>query len=272
MRISKVFCKGALSQSQLADYALNCYVGCQHACRYCYARFMARFTDHEEEWGDFVDVRVNIADVLLRELPRKRLGSVMISSVCDGWQPLEEKYRLTRKCLELLVACGYEVSILTKSALVARDFDIIAGKRNGELGMTVTTFDEDLRRIIEPFASPTSQRFEALKMAAEKGIKTWLFIGPLLPYLSDTGDNINRLMREASRLPLTRVYVDKLNLRPRVWQSLKNAFAGRFQGLIPLYQKVLFNPAASRRYLIELREKVEEAAETHKLREIAILF
>jgi len=272
MRISEILCKTALSKSGLADYALNCYVGCQHGCCYCYARFMARFTGHDEGWGEFVDVKVNIAEVLLRQLRRKRVGSVMISSVCDGWQPLEDKYRLTRECLRLLIPYGHEVRILTKSALVVRDLDILAGKRNVELGMTVTTLEEGLRRLIEPVTSPTAERFDALKAAAEQGIDIWLFIGPLLPFLSDSRENISRLMLEASGLPLTRVYVDKLNLRPRVWRSLKAMLFQHFPRLIPRYQEVLFDPLGKERYVSELRQRVASAAEAHGVRRVSILF
>ena len=272
MKTSETFCKTALSRSQLADYALNCYVGCQHGCLYCYARFMTRFTGHTEQWGEFVDVRANIAEVLHRELRRKRVGSVMVSSVCDGWQPLEEKYGLTRECLRLLVAYGYEVSILTKSALVLRDLDIFAGKKNVELGVTVTAFDEGLRQIVEPVASPTAERFEALGKAAERGVDIWLFIGPLLPFLSDTEDNVTRLMEKASRLPLQRIYVDKLNLRPRVWQSLKSMLFAHFPELIPRYQEVLFDPVRKERYLSELRRRVRTSAEAHGVGQITALF
>jgi len=272
MRTSEILCKSALTKSGLADYALNCYVGCQHACRYCYARFMARFSNHHEEWGKFVDVKVNVAEVLLRQLRRKRVGSVMISSVCDGWQPLEEKYCLTRECLGLLVASGYDVSILTKSALVLRDLDILAGKKNAELGMTVTTFDEELRQIIEPAASPTAQRFHALARAAEKGVKIWLFVGPLLPFLSDTEENIGQLMERASRLPISRLYVDKLNLRPKVWESLKAMLMEDFPWLIPRYRRVLFDPGLAGRYVSELRQKVESIAHAHGLSRITTIF
>ena len=272
MRTSEILCKTALSRSGLADYALNCYVGCQHGCRYCYARFMARFRNHDEAWGEFVDVRVNIAEVLLRQVLRKRVGSVMISSVCDGWQPLEERYRLTRECLRLLVASGYDVCILTKSALVRRDFDLLAGKKNVELGMTVTTLDESLRRTFEPEASSTAERFECLKAASEKGVNIWLFVGPLLPFLSDTRENINGLMAEASRLPLRRIYVDKLNLRPKVWQSLKGVLFEKFPGLIPRYQEVLFDPGGRRCYLSGLRQKVLSIAEAHGVGRITTVF
>jgi DNA repair photolyase len=255
MKTSEVLCKTALSRSGLADYTVNCYVGCQHACRYCYARFMTRFTDHDEEWGDFVDVKVNIADVLLRELPRRQAGRVMLSSVCDGWQPLEAKYQLTRECLRLLVTYGFEVSVLTKSALVLRDLGTLDGKKNVELGMTVTTLDEELRRVIEPVASPTSERFRVLRAAADRGVRVWLFIGPLLPFVSDTMDSIAPLMREASRLPLERIYVDKLNVRWGVWRSLKELLWEHFPELVPRYQEVLFNPLRGEAYAEELRQR-----------------
>ncbi len=272
MKTSEVLCKTALSRSGLADYAVNCYVGCQHACRYCYARFMTKFTNHDEEWGDFVDVKVNIADVLLRELPRKRLGSVMMSSVCDGWQPLEEKYRLTRECLRLLVMSGFEVTILTKNALIVRDLELLDGKKNVQLGMTVTTLDESLRQIIEPGASPTKQRFKALAAAANRGVRVWLFIGPLLPFLSDGAENINSLMREAAKLPLERTYVDKLNVRPGVWRSLKELLREHFPELLPEYQEVLFNPLGKEAYVQRRRRTVLIAAETSGLRNVRFVF
>ncbi|NQT82807.1 radical SAM protein [bacterium] len=272
MKTSEIHCKTALSPSKLRKYALNCYVGCQYACRYCYARFMAKFTNHDEEWGEFVDVKVNIADVLLRELARKRVGSVIISSVCDGWQPLESQYRLTRECLRLLIGYGYDVNILTKSAFVVRDLDILAGKKNVALGMTVTTLDEDLRRVIEPVSSPTARRFSSLQAAAERGVEVWLFVGPLLPFLTDTEENISRLMAEASKLPLSRIAVDRLNLRPRVWQSLKEMLSEHFPELVPRYEEVLFDLAGKERYVNELRQKVKSIAEAHGLSRITILF
>ncbi len=272
MRTSEVFCKTALSPSKLADYALNCYVGCQHGCCYCYAKFMARFTDHDEPWGEFVDAKVNIVEVLLRQLPRKPLGRVTISSVCDGWQPLEERYRLTRDCARLLMAYGHEVSILTKNALVKRDLDLFAGRRNVELGATVTTADEDLRQIVEPMASPTAERFRVLKAAAEQGIAVWLFVGPLLPFLFDSRENIDRLMGEASRLPLARVYVDKLNLRPKVWRSLKAMLIRHFPEMASRYEEICFDPRRQKRYVRELRERVCCAAEAKGVRPITVLF
>jgi DNA repair photolyase len=111
-RIAEVECKSLLNKSGLADYAVNCYSGCEHGCRYCYARFVTRFSHPGEQWGSFVDIKVNAPAVLAREVKRKRVGKVFVSSVCDGWQPNEANYGLTRQCLEILLSYGYPVTIL----------------------------------------------------------------------------------------------------------------------------------------------------------------
>lgn len=272
MKVREIACKTALCPSGLADYALNCYAGCAHGCRYCYARYMTRFTGHEEPWGEFVDVRVNAVEALLRQVPRTRVGSVMVSSVCDGWQPLEEKYRLTRECVRLLLAAGYEVCLLTKSELVTRDLDILSGNERAELGMSVTTLDEDLRRVIEPAASPTLERFEALRAAADNGVRVWLFVGPLLPFLSDGSDNVERILREASRLPLESIIFDKLNVRSGVWQSLEGLLQEHYPQFLGRYRTVLFDPTAREQYVQDLRRRIQKAADGVGVRRARILF
>lgn len=125
--VREVYAKSVLCKSGISDYCVNCYTGCLHSCVYCYARFMKRFSGHAEPWGQFLDVKVNAPDVLAREVRRNPPGRVVVSSVCDGWQPAEQKYELTRRCLHILLEAGYQVSILTKSSLVTRDLDIMRG-------------------------------------------------------------------------------------------------------------------------------------------------
>ncbi|MEF9437634.1 MAG: radical SAM protein, partial [Candidatus Mariimomonas ferrooxydans] len=162
-------------------YCINPYVGCAHACRYCYATFMKRFTGHLEPWGSFVDVKINAPDLLKRQLKRARKGDILVSSVTDPYQPEESKYMITRKCLEVLEFFQFPVDILTKSPLVLRDIDIISQLRNAEVGMTITTDDERIRRIFEPMAPPITARINALRKLHGSGIKTYVFIGPVLP-------------------------------------------------------------------------------------------
>ena len=92
--VRETVCRTILNRTSLGDYSLNCYTGCEHACVYCYARFMQRFHPHPEVWGEFVDVKVNAVEVLKRQLRRAKLGEVFVSSVCDGWQPVEREWGL----------------------------------------------------------------------------------------------------------------------------------------------------------------------------------
>jgi DNA repair photolyase len=164
-----------------ARWALNPYVGCAHACRYCYAEFMKKYTGHTEPWGTFVDVKVNAPEALARELRHAARGVVMLSSVTACYQPLEERCRLTRRCLELLLAHRFPVRILTKSPLVLRDLDLLRKFPEIEVGLTVTTDDERMRRLFEPGAPPIVARVDALRCLREAGVRTYVFIGPMLP-------------------------------------------------------------------------------------------
>ena len=129
--VREIVSKTILNRSSIEDYSLNCYTGCAHACVYCYARFMQRFHPHSEPWGEFVDVKVNAVEVLKRQLRRAAPGEVFVSSACDGWQPIEAERRLTRRCCELLLEHGFTVNVLTKSTLVLRDLDVLAGRVAG---------------------------------------------------------------------------------------------------------------------------------------------
>jgi DNA repair photolyase len=183
MKITEVKAKSILTRTGIPgiDYCLNPYTGCAHACRYCYATFMKKFTEHQEPWGSFVDVKVNAVDLLKKVLRRPRTGEVIVSSVTDPYQPTERSYRLTRGCLELLSQSTLDVSILTKSDLVTRDIDILKRMRNVEVGLTIATDDEDVKRLFEPTAPSVASRLGALRALCEAGVYTCVFIGPILP-------------------------------------------------------------------------------------------
>lgn len=174
--------KSILSKSQICDYAVNAYVGCAHNCTYCYAKFMRRFTGHREPWGAFVDVKINAPQLLAREVMKKKKGRVWISGVCDAYQPLEGKYQLTRRCLSILVDHGWPITVQTKSPLVLRDIDVLKKSTDCEVGFTITTADEKMRRIFEPGAPPIVKRVEALGTLHAEGIRTFAMIAPLLPH------------------------------------------------------------------------------------------
>ncbi len=203
MKIQEVSVKSVLSKSQVYDYTVNPYRGCSNACRYCYAAFMKRFTGHQEPWGEFVDVKINAPEVLAKEIRRKPMGRVWVSGVCDPYQPVEKRCRLTRKCLEILLRSDWPVTIQTKSPLVLRDIGILKTSEKVEVGFSITTAEEKIRRIFEPRASPISERINALKSLHTNGITTFVMIAPILP-------GAEKLPRELAGV-VDFVLVDRLN-------------------------------------------------------------
>lgn len=181
MIIKEIQSKSILSASKVYPYVINPYTGCQHNCLYCYATFMKRFTAHREPWGQFVDVKVNAPDLLKKEITKKKPGKVWISGVCDPYQPLEAKYRLTRQCLEILAGNDWPVIVQTRSPLVLRDIDVIKKGRYFEVGCSVTTADDSIRRLFEPAAPPIKERVRALAELHQAGIRTYAMIAPMLP-------------------------------------------------------------------------------------------
>ena len=201
-----VLAKSILSKSRIpnVDYCVNPYVGCLHACRYCYATFMKRFTDHGEPWGSFVDIKTNAPELLEKQLKKARRGRVMLSSVTDAYQPVESKTGLTRRCLEILLDHRFPVNILTKSPLVLRDLDLIGQFKDINVGLTITTDDDKVRTAFEPKAPPVEARVRALRKLNEKGVRTFAFIGPVLPM------NPKALVRKL-RGHVSYIFVDRMN-------------------------------------------------------------
>ena len=184
-------CKSALTGSG-GHYRLNPYVGCEHACAYCYATYIARWRGQSGPWGSWVQAKTNIADVLERELGRRAGIEVFLSTVCDVYQQVEEELRLTRQCLEVLLAAtqwdpGLRVTILTKSDLVVRDLDLLSAFPPGraEVSFSLTTHRDDAGALLEPGAAPPSARFAAARALREAGVPASILINPVLPYVTE---------------------------------------------------------------------------------------
>lgn len=181
MKITEHRVKSVLSPSKVYDYALNPYTGCLHGCLYCYARFMKRFAGHREPWGTFVDVKINAPELLPQELKKKAKGRVWVSGVCDPYQSVEEKYCITRRCLEILTSHRWAFTVQTKSELVLRDLDLFLKAKDCEVGFSIATGDEAIRKIFEPSAPPVALRLEALDRLHSSGVRTYAMIAPVLP-------------------------------------------------------------------------------------------
>lgn len=183
MKVKEIFAKTVLTKTAISgfDYCLNPYVGCEHGCRYCYASFMKRFTGHREPWGEFVDVKANAPSLLKSQLKRVKSGGVAIGTVTDPYQPLEKKYQITRGCLQALLERQFPVNVLTRSPLCLRDIDLFKRFEKVEVGITVSTHDEAMRRLLEPRSPSIPARIHALEALHKEGIRTYAFVGPMLP-------------------------------------------------------------------------------------------
>jgi DNA repair photolyase len=205
LTVKTIRAKSVLNKSKIFDYCINPYTGCQINCRYCYARlFMKRYSGHKEPWGEFVDVKINAPEVLEKQLSGAKRGVVWIASVCDPYQPLEEAYAVTRRCLEILAVKQFPVNIQTKSTLILRDLDILKEFDHAEAGFTITTDDEAIAKQFEPGAAPIKERIAALKKMRSAGIATFAFIGPILP---GNPQNLTGYLEDA----VDRVLIDRMN-------------------------------------------------------------
>ena len=240
MKISEVYCKSALSRSKISgvDYALNPYTGCEHGCVYCYADFMRKYTNHKEEWGEFVDVKINIVDRLRKQIIRTKPGTIMIGTVTDAYQPLEEKYQLTRRCLEILADFDFPITIQTKSDLVLRDVDILKGVRNMSVGLTITCVDPKIEALFEPKASKLEDRFKALEKLGENDIPTFVFFGPILPLFSDSEESMQSLFEKLKNMGIEKIYFDKMNYLNAKWGKIKIFLKRNFPEALSYYQRV----------------------------------
>jgi DNA repair photolyase len=187
---------------------------------------------------------------LREEAAKKPHGRVLISSVTDAYQPIEAKYELTRGCLEVLLEHGYRVDILTKSDLVLRDLDLLKRFDVVEVGFTVTSMDDAVRRAFEPGASPIEARLVALKRLSDEGIPTYAFLGPMLPYLSD--EHLEELLNKlADRV--NRLIVDRLNIKCGNMPDIRGVLRGSYPDLASMFESAL---APGSDYYKRLRSKI----------------
>ena len=231
MKINLIKAKTIMQKTGLpdCDWVVNPYTGCRFGCKYCYAAFVGRFTHPNEEWGSYVDVKINAPELLKKEISGEK-GIILFSSVTDPYQGLEAKYQLTRKCLQVLADVRYkgEVGILTKSGLVTRDIDIFKEIKNIHVGMTVTSTGDPISQYLETYATPNPDRLKALKKLHQAGIKTYAFVGPLLPHFVWLEKEMKLLLTELKKTGVSYIYLEHLNLskyiRDRLYKYLKKDY------------------------------------------------
>jgi len=201
MKVVEIESEGSISRSGMneLDYCLNPYLGCHHGCTYCYAIDMTSKKDARENWGNVVYVRKNIAQNLASDIKGLRRGIVGISTITDPYQAVEARYRLTGKCLRLLLENGFRVTVQTKSPLARLDFNLLSKYRNfSDIGFTIVSADNYKTRLTEPHTPSPEARFRGLMEASAMGIHTWIYFGPVMRGINDSPEDISAVMRWAS--------------------------------------------------------------------------
>lgn len=270
MEVKEIQSKSILTPSKLpdTDYVINPYTGCAFGCTYCYASFMGRYVGKQnDDWGDFVYVKINAPQLLehdLKSLKNKGDGkSIFFSSVTDPYQGMEAKYELTRKCLQILLDFGFEglVSILTKSHMVLRDIDLFKQFKNIEVGFTITSTDDKISRYFEKAAPNVSQRLDAMTKLNEQGIKTYAFVGPLLPHFVAEPQVLEEVFKAIKDAGTAELYVEHINL--------SNYILERFRNEMPDLDKEVmekFYSSKSKEYRDQLSELVLELVSKYRLK------
>jgi DNA repair photolyase len=179
--VREVRCKRLLRRLDFGgwlEYTANLYRGCTHGCVYCYAPSLVH---DDRTWGGYVDAKVNAPATLRRELRGTEKAPVFLSSASDPYQPVEARFRLTRRCLEELRAREFPVVILTRSPLVLRDLDLLRTMEWARVGCSISTASG---RLYEPGVPPLERRIETLRALADSGIRTWVSLAPVVPGIS----------------------------------------------------------------------------------------
>ena len=252
--IREVETKNIMTKSSLpvGGYSVNPYVGCTHACKYCYASFMKRFTGHKEEWGTFLDVK-HWPEI---NNPKKYAGQrVVIGSVTDGYNPQEEQFGNTRKLLEQLIGSDADILICTKSDLVVRDIDLLKNLGRVTVSWSINTLDENFKNDMDS-ASSIERRIAAMKQVYDAGIRTVCFVSPVFPGITDFEAIFERVKDQCDLF-----WLENLNLRGGFKKTILDYIAGKYPDLVPLYDEI-YNKH-NRSYFEALEVKAEEMAKKY---------
>jgi len=256
------------------DWSLNPFLGCAHACTYCFSRaYHARYREKNvgTDFDSNVEVRVNIAEVLRKELRRRREGSLAIGTATDPYQPIEGKYQLTRRCLEALVDYPMPTGIVTKGPLVVRDIDVLKKldeKTELTVYFSVPCVDAEIVRKTDPGTAPPRQRLRALRMLREAGIDAAVLCMPVLPGISDSEESLDAAARAASDAGATAFRHRPLKIDVEIEDYYYDFLATEFPLAVPRYNALYqggVHPA--KEYERELEDRVKRVRARYEFHE-----
>lgn len=240
-------CRSALNRvrGMPFEWSLNPYMGCVHRCTFCYVRAFEKRADRPsgELYGTSIRVKVNIAEVLRRELARRswQHDPIAIGAATDPYQPAEGHYRLTRACVEALAAAANPFSIITRGPLVIRDVEVLADaslRADVSVTFSVPTLDEDVWRKTEPGTSNPRQRLRALRALVDSGVRASVGMAPILPGLSDRPEQLAEVVRAAREAGACGIWANLLYLRPGTREHFLDCLARDWPELLPQYESL----------------------------------
>jgi DNA repair photolyase len=240
-------CRSALNRvkGMAFKWSLNPYMGCVHRCTFCYVRAFERRADRpsDDRYGSSIRVKVNVADVLRRELARPSWERewIAIGAATDPYQPAEGRYRLTRDCIAALAEARNPFSIITRGPMIVRDIDVLveaAGRASVSVTFSIPTLDEDVWRKTEPSTAHPRQRLKAVSKLVDAGIETGVGLAPILPGISDRPEQLREVVKAAREAGATGVWTNLLFLRPGTREHFLQHLAEDWPELVPRYREL----------------------------------
>ena len=247
-------CKVALNRvrGMPFDWSLNPYMGCVHRCTFCYVRAFEKRADRPSGagYGTSIRVKINVADVLRRELARATwsFADVAIGAATDPYQPAEGRYRLTRACLEVLAQASNPFGIITRGPMILRDVDVLTEaslRADVSVTFSIPTVDPEVWRRTEPGTAPPHQRLRALRTLVDAGIRTSVGMAPILPGLSDRPEQLAEVVRAARDAGACGIWANLLYLKPGTREHFLGCLGRDWPELLPAYERLY----AGRSYL-----------------------
>jgi DNA repair photolyase len=270
-------CKGALNRvkGMMFDWSLNPYMGCVHRCTFCYVRAFERRADRpsDERYGQSIRVKVNVVEVLRRELARASWAheTVAIGAATDPYQPAEGHYRLTRGCLEALAEAHNSFSIITRGPMIVRDVDVLAeAAKRADVSVTfsIPTLDEDVWRKTEPSTAHPLQRLRALKTLVDAGVRASVGMAPILPGISDKREQLAEVVRAAREAGACGIWANLLFLKPGTREHFLENLAQDWPEELERYERLYGRRAyLGKEQTKPLREQVNALAKEHGVRD-----
>jgi DNA repair photolyase len=270
-------CRSALNRvkGMRFKWSLNPYMGCVHRCTFCYVRAFERRADRpsDDGYGTSIRVKVNVADVLRRELARPSWepDSVAIGAATDPYQPAEGRYELTRACIEALGEAANPFSIITRGPMIVRDIDVLVeAARRASVAVTfsIPTLDEDVWRKTEPSTAHPRQRLKAVSKLVDAGIKTGVGMAPILPGISDRRSQLAEVVRAAREAGACGVWTNLLFLKPGTREHFLEALARDWPEEVDRYERLYTRRAyLGADHAKPVRAAVAELAREHGVRD-----